>query len=87
MKPSDLINTAGHSFPVTDLYWFDYPISSGVGVPVQTITNDYDSTGSTVLMSDTTNYFYDNPTLYMPTRTITSDIKAISIETHAAAPA
>jgi YD repeat-containing protein len=64
------------SFPywtALDLYWFDYPISSGIRVPAQTIVNQYDSGGVTVVMTDTTNFYYDDTTLYMPTRKVTRD--------------
>ncbi len=59
----------------SSLYWFNYPITSGIGVPAQTIQNDYDSSGNTVLLTDTTNYFYDDSTLFLPTRTATTDSK------------
>lgn len=56
-----------------DFYWFDYPISAGIRVPAQNIVNQYDSDGVAVLMSDTTSFYYDDTTLYEPTRTISKD--------------
>ncbi len=61
--------------------YFDYPISSGTRVPGQTVVNEYDSTGTTVLLTDTTNYFYDDSTLFLPTRTLAKDSKGHSIDT------
>jgi YD repeat-containing protein len=62
-------------------YWFNYPISSGIRVPGQTVVNDYDPTGTNILMTDTTKYYYDNETLYLPTRVENIDSKGLSMET------
>jgi len=59
-------------------YWFDYPISSGVRTLTATTVTDYDSTGTIPLMTNTTQYFYDDTTLYLPTRTVTTDSKGLT---------
>lgn len=67
-------------------YWFDYPISSGVRVPTSTVINNYDSTGTSILMTNTTNYYYDDTTLFLPTRTVTADSRGRTLTTYAYRP-
>jgi YD repeat-containing protein len=68
--------------PSAYFYWFDCPVSSGIRIPTQTVVNDYDPSGALVLMTDTTSYFYDDSTLFMPTRMLTADSKGHSILTY-----
>lgn len=59
----------------TEFYWFDYPISTGVRALASTTVTDYDSTGYVPVLAKTTQYYYDDTTLYLPTRTVTTDSK------------
>ncbi|MEO8820894.1 MAG: DUF5977 domain-containing protein [Ginsengibacter sp.] len=54
--------------PVSNYYWFDYPISSGSTVPNQTITINYSPDGSKI--QDTTKYYYGNLIHLQPTRIV-----------------
>lgn len=63
---------------VSEFYWFDYPISTGIRVLTGTSVTNYDTSG-VLALTENTIYFYDDTTLYMPTRTIRVDSKGDSV--------
>jgi len=68
--PGTQRNTFNHYTTPNDFIFYDYPISNGARIPVQTISNDY-AAGKT----DTVNYFYDNRSHLYPTRIFNYDGK------------
>ncbi|MCC8409340.1 hypothetical protein LJ707_10385 [Mucilaginibacter sp. UR6-1] len=64
---------------MNNFVFFDYPTSSGSRVPKRSITNNYDTNGTTVLQRDTVKYYYNNLNHVYPTRIVSSTSRGDSI--------
>jgi len=69
-----------HQLTPSAYSYYNYPINSGVKLTQQTIENNYDATGQTIINQKTTNYYYDNLAHLQPTRITTISSKGDNLQ-------